>query len=416
MLFQEKLEEALCRVSRGESVAVLCLDLDRFKGVNDTLGHGIGDKLLQEVSRRLQDSLREGDTVARLGGDEFAIIQPIVDQPDRATSLGSRLIDILSAPYSVADHQIDIGVSIGIAIAPNDGDCAEQLLKNSDLALYKAKSDGRGVYRFFEPEMDARMRKRREMEVDLRAAVANNELEIFYQPFIDLTVSEVIGFEALLRWRSPKRGLVPPDEFVRLAEEIGLISTIGAWVLRTACAEAVKWPNQIKVAVNLSAAQFKSEKLVLDVISALGSSGLSPQRLELEITETVMLRDTATTLATLHQIKALGVAISMDDFGTGYSSLSYLRKFPFDNIKIDRSFVRDITGEDESMAVVRAVLGLGSSLGMVTTAEGVETPEQLRTLRAEGCAVAQGFLFSPAVPAAEIRPLLERLRCELVAA
>jgi EAL domain-containing protein (putative c-di-GMP-specific phosphodiesterase class I) len=272
------------------------------------------------------------------------------------------------------------------------------------------------VHRFFAPEMDAKMRKRRELEMDLRAALANHEFELFYQPLVDVEAGKVLGFEALLRWRHPARGLVPPADFIALAEEIGLIAPIGAWVLKQACAEAATWPDQIKVSVNLSPIQFKSERLLLDIAAALGSSGLSPSRLELEITETVMLHDTEATLAMLRQIKALGVAIAMDDFGTGYSSLSYLRKFPFDKIKIDQSFVREISHEDESMAVVRAVMGLGSSLGMVTIAEGVETAEQLATLRAEGCTMAQGFLFSAAVPAGEVAGLLQRIPRELKAA
>jgi diguanylate cyclase (GGDEF)-like protein len=416
VLFQEKLDEAVVRIARGHSVAVFCLDLDRFKSVNDTLGHGIGDALLKLVADRLRKSVRESDTIARLGGDEFAIIQPFVEQPTGATSLAARIIEALSAPFIIGDHVIDIGTSIGVAVAPGDGLSADDLLKNSDLALYRAKSDGRGVYRFFEPEMDAKMRRRRELEMDLRAALGKNELELFYQPLINLAEGKVIGFEALLRWRSPERGLVPPNDFIPLAEEVGLIAPIGAWVLRQACVEAAAWPDHIKVAVNLSPIQFKSDRLVLDVASALGSSGLSPHRLELEITETVMLNDTETTLAMLRQIKALGVAISMDDFGTGYSSLSYLRKFPFDKIKIDQSFVREISDADESMAVVRAVVGLGSSLGMVTSAEGVETADQLRTLRAEGCTLAQGFLFSPAVPAGEIDALLRKIERDLEAA
>jgi diguanylate cyclase (GGDEF)-like protein len=416
VLFQEKLDEAMVRIARGHSVAVFCLDLDRFKSVNDTLGHGIGDALLKLVADRLRKAVRESDTIARLGGDEFAVIQPFVEQPTGATALASRIIETLSAPFIIGDHVIDIGASIGVAVAPGDGMSADDLLKNSDLALYRAKSDGRGVYRFFEPEMDAKMRKRRELEMDLRAALGKNELELFYQPLINLAEGKVIGFEALLRWRSPERGLVPPGDFIPLAEEIGLIAPIGAWVLRQACHEAATWPDHIKVAVNLSPIQFKSERLVLDVASALGSSGLSPHRLELEITETVMLNDTETTLAMLRQIKALGVSISMDDFGTGYSSLSYLRKFPFDKIKIDQSFVREISDADESMAVVRAVVGLGSSLGMVTSAEGVETADQLRTLRAEGCTLAQGFLFSPAVPAGEIDALLRKIESDLEAA
>jgi diguanylate cyclase (GGDEF)-like protein len=416
VLFQEKLSEALVRVPRGESVAVLCLDLDRFKFVNDTLGHGVGDELLKLVGERLRKSLRESDTVARLGGDEFAIIQPFAQQPNGATVLASRVIETLSAPFTIGDHQIEIGTSVGIAIAPNDGDTADQLLKSADLALYRAKSDGRGVHRFFAPEMDAQMRKRRELELDLRAALTNNDFEVFYQPLVDVAAGKVTGFEALLRWRHATRGLVPPSDFIPLAEEIGLIAPIGAWVLKQACTEATTWPEHIGVAVNLSPVQFKSERLLLDIVAALGASGLAPNRLELEITETVMLHDTEATLAMLRQIKALGVAIAMDDFGTGYSSLSYLRKFPFDKIKIDQSFVREISREDESIAVVRAVMGLGSSLGMATIAEGVETAEQLETLRQEGCTLAQGFLFSAAVPAAEIGALLTRIERDLEAA
>jgi diguanylate cyclase (GGDEF)-like protein len=416
VLFQEKLDEALVRVSRGERVAVMCLDLDRFKAVNDTLGHSVGDELLKLVAERLRACVREGDTVSRLGGDEFAIIQPSGEQPTGATALASRVIDSLSAPYTIAGHEIVIGTSIGISIAPDDGDTADQLLKNADLAMYRAKSDGRGVFRFFEPAMDAKMRARREMELELRTAQTNAEFVIFYQPLVNVTVGKVVGFEALLRWRSPARGLVPPSEFIALAEEIGLIVPIGNWVLKQACAEAAKWPSDIKIAINLSPVQFKSDRLVLDIVSALGASGLSPQRLELEITESVMLQETETTLEILRQIKALGVSISMDDFGTGYSSLSYLRKFPFDKIKIDQSFIRDLSDAHDSVAIVRAVMGLGSSLGMVTMAEGVETAEQLRTLRAEGCTEVQGFLFSPAVPADEIDALLRRIHRELDAA
>jgi diguanylate cyclase (GGDEF)-like protein len=416
VLFQEKLDEALVRVSRGERVAVMCLDLDRFKAVNDTLGHSVGDELLKLVAERLRACVREGDTVSRLGGDEFAIIQPSGEQPTGATALASRVIDSLSAPYTIAGHEIVIGTSIGISIAPDDGDTADQLLKNADLAMYRAKSDGRGVFRFFEPAMDAKMRARREMELELRTAQTNAEFVIFYQPLVNVTVGKVVGFEALLRWRSPARGLVPPSEFIALAEEIGLIVPIGNWVLKQACAEAAKWPSDIKIAINLSPVQFKSDRLVLDIVSALGASGLSPQRLELEITESVMLQETETTLEILRQIKALGVSISMDDFGTGYSSLSYLRKFPFDKIKIDQSFIRDLSDAHDSVAIVRAVMGLGSSLGMVTMAEGVETAEQLRTLRAEGCTEVQGFLFSPAVPADEIDALVRRIHRELDAA
>jgi len=408
MLFRERLDEALTRVLRGDSLAVLCLDLDQFKAVNDTLGHPVGDGLLKAVSDRLRACVREGDTVARLGGDEFAVIEVAGAQPTAATVLADRIIAALSAPYTIADHQVIIGTSVGIAMAPEDGTSADLLLKHADLALYRAKSDGRGVYRFFEPAMDARMQARRALELDLRKALANAEFELFYQPLVSLPAQRVVAFEALLRWRHEQRGLVAPSDFIPLAEEIGLIAPLGAWALKQACQEATTWPDGIRVSVNLSPIQFKSGTLVLNVVAALASSGLDPQRLELEITESVLLRDTEGTLATLRQLKALGVSIAMDDFGTGYSSLSYLRKFPFDKIKIDQSFVQGISGEDESLAIVRAVTGIGRSLGMLTTAEGVETLGQLEALRAEGCTEMQGYFFSRPVPSSQIRELLDR--------
>ena len=360
--------------------------------------------------------MRDTDTASRLGGDEFAIILTTSVEPIGVTSLASRIIESLSAPYNIAGHKVIIGTSVGIALAPEDGTTPDDLLKNADLALYRAKSDGRGVYRFFEPGMDAKVQARRAMELDLRKALENEEFELFYQPLVNLADREIVAFEALLRWRHPERGLISPLEFIPLAEEIGLIVPIGAWVLKQACARAVTWPDHIKVSVNLSPVQFKSNTLVLNVMSALNASELDPKRLELEITETVMLHDTEGTLATLMRLRELGVSISMDDFGTGYSSLSYLRKFPFDKIKIDQSFVRSLSGEDESAAIVRAVTGLGRSLGMTTTAEGVETTDQLEMLRKEGCAEVQGFLFSAPVPGDEIAALLERLNRSLRAA
>ncbi|MFI5013732.1 MAG: PAS-domain containing protein [Hyphomicrobiales bacterium] len=416
VLFRDQLDEALGSVPRDGSVAVLCLDLDQFKAVNDTLGHPVGDELLKMVAERLRACLRDSDMVARLGGDEFAIIEIGGSQPTAATSLAGRVIESVSAPYMIGDHQVVVGTSVGIAIAPGDGTSADQLLKNADLALYRAKSDGRSIYRFFEPAMDAKMQARRVLELDLRKAVANEEFELFYQPLISLPVREVVAFEALLRWRHPERGLVSPADFIPLAEEIGLIAPLGAWVLRKACFEAATWPDRIKVTVNLSPIQFRTGTLVLNVASALAASGLSPRRLELEITETVLLRDTDAILAILRDLKALGVSISMDDFGTGYSSLSYLRKFPFDKIKIDQSFVHGLSGEDESLAIVRAVTGLGRSLGMVTTAEGVETLGQVEALRAEGCTEMQGYYFSPPVPTGQIRELLEEVNRSLKAA
>jgi diguanylate cyclase (GGDEF)-like protein len=409
-LLKEEMGKALKLTQRGDPLGVLCLDLDHFKSVNDTLGHPIGDALLKAVAQRLRANVRPEDTVARLGGDEFAVLQIGAEQPVGATELATRLIRELNHPYELDGHQVVIGVSVGVAIAPNDGADPDILMKNADMALYRAKEDGRGTYRFFESEMDAKMQARRRLELDLRKALAVGEFEVFYQPQINLSTNAVSGFEALLRWRHPERGLVPPGEFIPLAEEIGLIGAIGRWTLRQACVQAMTWPSGIRLAVNLSPAQFKSGTLVLDVISALVDSGFTANRLELEITETVLLQDTDTTIDTLNQLRNLGVHISMDDFGTGYSSLGYLRKFPFDKIKIDRSFIHDLGDKSDSIAIVRAVAGLGSTLGIATTAEGVETPEQLAMLRKEGCTEVQGFLFSKALPASELPELLRKLK------
>jgi len=407
VLFKERLEEALKRVPRGESVAVLSLDLDNFKSVNDTLGHPIGDALLESVAERLRVSVRENDTIARLGGDEFAVVQVGSEQPAGATALAQRVIDALSTPYDIEGHQVVIGTSIGIAVAPLDGSDADELQKNGDMALYRAKSEGRGTYRFFETEMDARMQSRRALELDLRKALMADEFELHYQPVLDLKTNEICSLEALIRWQHPTRGIVAPGDFIPLAEDMGLIVPIGEWVLRRACLDAMSWPGNVRVAVNLSPVQFKSKRLLESVVSALAMSKLPANRLELEITEGVLLVEHASTLATLHQLRALGAHIAMDDFGTGYSSLSYLRSFPFDKIKIDRSFISNITTEQNSVAIVRAVTGLSASLGMATTAEGVETREQLERVRAEGCTEVQGFLLSAAKPADEILAILE---------
>ena len=407
--FRAELEKAIKRAMRGEDIAVLCLDLDHFKAVNDTLGHLVGDELLQAVAERLQKCVRDTDVVSRLGGDEFAIIQMASMQPEGATSLVPRIIETLSEPYTLGDHIAVIGVSVGISLAPADGVTAEELLKNSDLALYRAKESGRGTYSFFEPAMNAKMQARRMLEMDLRTALSNNEFKLHYQPLVSISRQEVVGFEALIRWNHPERGLVPPADFIGVAEETGLITAIGTWVLGEACREAATWPDHIRIAVNLSPLQFKSPTLLLDVVAALGKSGLSPRRLELEITETVMLNDTEATLETLRQLKELGIAISMDDFGTGYSSLGYLRKFPFSKIKIDQSFIRSLSSGQESLAIVKAITGLGESLGMVTTAEGVETLDQLNALSAEGCNEVQGYFFSRPVPANEVRALLRSI-------
>ncbi len=406
VLLREKMEQCLARVRRGESLAVFFLDLDHFKSVNDSLGHAVGDAMLQAVADRLRGCVRESDTVARLGGDEFAILQVGAAQPTAATALAQRILDVLSTQIEIGGHQLVTGASVGIAVSPNDGDCPEQLMKNADLALYRAKQDGRNAFRFFEHDMDVKMKLRRSLELDLRKALAQGEFELFYQPVVNVSTNEITGAEALLRWNHPERGMVPPVEFISLSEEIGLIIPLGEWVLRTACADAATWEQDISVAVNLSPVQFKSNNLVTTVVSALASSGLPASRLELEITESVLMQDNDSTLKTLHQFRALGVRISMDDFGTGYSSLSYLRRFPFNKIKIDRSFIQDLPGEIDSLSIVRAVTGLGSSLGMATTAEGVETAEQLAVLREEGCTEMQGYIFSPPRPAREFVKLL----------
>jgi diguanylate cyclase (GGDEF)-like protein len=408
VLFREHLVKALESVDR-EKLAVLCIDLDRFKAVNDTLGHPIGDALLRAVSDRLRASARPTDLVARLGGDEFAIVQAGTEQPFGATALATRLIAEIAKPFELDGHQVVIGASVGISIAPNDGNDPDRLLKNADLALYRAKSDGRDSCRFFELDMDARMQARRTMEIDLRRALALGEFEVYYQPLVTLETGKICAFEALLRWHHPVRGMVPPMEFIPVAEEIGLIGQIGAWVLKQACLEATKWPNDIHIAVNLSPAQFRHRAVVLDVVAALGTSGLPACRLEVEITEAVLLQHTESNIGILDELRNLGVRISMDDFGTGYSSLAYLQKFPFDKIKIDRSFVNGLD-RPESIAIVRAVTGLGSSLGMKTTAEGVETEEQLMKLKEEGCTEVQGYLFSKPVPAAQAALLLQSLK------
>jgi diguanylate cyclase (GGDEF)-like protein len=414
-LFREQLQQALRSAKRDDHIAVLCLDLDHFKSVNDSLGHPIGDDLLKEVALRLVGCVRGGDTVSRLGGDEFSIVQVGNKfQASSAATLASRLVEVVSAPYEIQGHQIVIGLSVGISVTPNDGCDPDQLLKNADMALYRAKADGRGTFRFFEAGMDARAQARRLLEVDLRAALLRSEFVVHYQPIQDIKSDRIVGFEALVRWNHPLRGMIPPLNFIPLAEETGLIVQLGDWVLRTACREAAGWSQNVCVAVNLSPAQFKDRNLVSSVVSALAVSGLAAYRLELEITESVLLQDSDVTLATLHKLRALGVRISMDDFGTGYSSLSYLRSFPFDKIKIDRSFVSELASRDDAMAIVRAVTGLGKSLGISTTAEGVETNEQLALLRLEGCTEVQGYLFSPPHPAEDVERMLAEGRPRIV--
>jgi diguanylate cyclase (GGDEF)-like protein len=406
VLFQEQLGRALAGVNRGERLAVLYLDLDNFKSVNDTLGHQIGDELLKVVAGRLRGCIRETDTVARVGGDEFAIVQTGIDQPSDTAALARRIREALLAPYDLLGHAVVGDASIGISVAPDDGTEPIELLKNADMALYRAKADGRGTYRFFEPEMDARMKARRTLELALRAALAKGEFELYYQPLVGLQDDEVTSCEALIRWHHPERGTIVPAEFIPLAEEIGLIVPLGEWVLRKACADAVLWPDHVKVAVNLSPTQVMSKNLVPVVVGALASSGLPAHRLEIEITESVLLQNTEMTLSTLHQLRELGVKISMDDFGTGYSSLSYLRSFPFDKIKIDRCFISGLADGEDSRAIVQAIAGLARNLGIMTTAEGVETQQQLQQVKFLGCTEMQGFLFSPPRRVEEIAQLL----------
>jgi diguanylate cyclase (GGDEF)-like protein len=402
VLLNDRLELALGRVQREEMVAVHHLDLDQFKAVNDTFGHPCGDRLLRIVAERLCGLTGEADTISRMGGDEFVIVQTAIADPADATSLAQRVIEELSEPYDIDGQQAVIGVSIGISVGPGDGSSPDKLLRNADLALYRAKSDGRGTFRFFEPVMDLQMQARRIMEQDLRKALPAGEFELHYQPVVNLASNEISGFEALVRWNHPIRGMISPADFIPLAEEIGFIVPMGEWIIRQACTTAAQWPDHLHVAVNISAIQFRSPGLMQLIVGALAASGLAPTRLEIEITESVLLNNREATLAVLHQLRALGIRIAMDDFGTGYSSLTYLQSFPFDKIKIDRSFVKNITENASSLNIVRAVAALANGMGMTATAEGVETAEQLDRIASEGCTEMQGFLFSRPLPAAEI--------------
>jgi diguanylate cyclase (GGDEF)-like protein len=405
ILLNDRLRRTLAR-PRNEGVAVLCLDLDRFKDLNDTLGHPVGDALLKAVAERLRNCVRDEDTVARWGGDEFVVVQRALKPSKDAAVLASRIISKLSEPFTVEGHRVVVGCSIGIAVSPTDGIDPDILLKYADVALYRSKSDAPGTFSFFQEEMNTRIQARRTLEHDLRRAITNGEFELFYQPLLNLRRNEVSGFEALLRWRHPERGLVLPGTFIPLAEETGLILPIGEWVIGQACREATNWPHSFDIAVNLSAVQFKNDALVGVVRDALACSGLSPERLELEITESVLLKNNDAIMSILRELRTLGVRVALDDFGTGYSSLSYLRSFPFDKIKIDRQFIADLSDTcADSLAIVRAVARLGGALGMSTTAEGVETRGQLERVRAEGCTEMQGYLLSPPQPASEIARL-----------
>lgn len=391
----------------GAGPAVLLIDLDRFKAVNDTLGHPVGDALLRLVAKRLRSVLRSGDVVARIGGDEFALLVPPIPEPVDLAQLAKRIVDVLGRSYLIDGHLVNIGASIGVAQAPRDGHGHSQVLRSADLALYHAKQSGRSTWSFFEPQMDARALARRALEIDLRRALALREFELHYQPQVDLGTDAIVGFEALLRWRHPGRGLVPPADFIPLAEEIGLIVPLGEWVLREACCAATRWPPGMSVAVNVSPHQFAdTARLVRLVAKSLEASGLPGHRLEIEITESVLLRHEQAVLTALHSLRAMGVRMAMDDFGTGYSSLSQLYSFPFDKIKIDRSFVRDRGDAAGQAAIIRAITALGASLGMATIAEGVETSEQLARIRAEGCTSVQGYLFSRPVPVDQVDRLI----------
>jgi diguanylate cyclase (GGDEF)-like protein len=405
-LFHERLKTELANIAPGEQLAVHYIDIDEFKSVNDSLGHLIGDELLKSVAATLSRCVDASDFVARLGGDEFAIVQTKVRSTADVTELVKRVFDAIREPFECLGHQLSTDASIGIALAPEHGLDLDQILKNADLAMYAAKSAGRRTYRFFEPDMDAQVKARRKLELDLRQAIADEALEVYYQPCVSLADNAITGCEALVRWRHPERGMISPAEFIPIAEETGLINQLGEWVLTTACAEASKWPDDIKLAVNVSPVQFRSDTLALKIVAALAESGLAASRLELEITEAVLIRDDDAALAILHQLRGIGVRIALDDFGTGYSSLSYLQRFPFDKIKIDRCFVTDIAEANGSSGIVRAVVNIAAERHMTTTAEGVETREQQELLRALGCSEMQGYLFSRPKPAAEIRQML----------
>ncbi|WP_374370514.1 putative bifunctional diguanylate cyclase/phosphodiesterase [Dongia sp.] len=409
-LFRDRLVQVVARAKRtGTTVAVLSLDLDRFRSVNEMGGTEAGDALLREVAVRLTDSIRADDTVARISGDEFAVIQVGVSHPDGPAIMAARLIKAMAQPFALPGHAepIVVGASLGIALYPSDGEDGDTLMRAADHARARAKEGGRGTYRFCEPEMDRRLQERRALEADLRQALATEQFELYYQPLADCQSTRLQGFEALLRWRHPERGMVSPAEFIPLAEECGLINTLGAWVLRSACRAAAAWPRQIPVAINLSPVQFRQPDLATEILGILKETGLAPERLELEITEGVLISEPERTLATLNALKEAGIRISLDDFGTGYSSLSYLQRFPFDKLKIDHSFIQGMESHSGSMAIVRAVIALGRSLHLTITAEGVETPKQLALLQAQACDQAQGYLLGRPLPGEDAKRLID---------
>jgi diguanylate cyclase (GGDEF)-like protein len=413
--FRETLDSWFQQLQPDACFALHWIDLDHFKSVNDTLGHPAGDALLKSVAKRLRGILRGPDVVARLGGDEFAIIQSGVTTETQAAKLAKRVLRAIGEPHHVLGRKVSVRASIGIVLAPSQGRDADELLKNADLALYRAKASGRGAYAFFQPELDQKMAEQWNLEADLRSALDEQQLELYYQPIVELERKEVMGFEALMRWHHPRLGMVSPADFIPLAEETGLIVEMGIWALKQACEEAAGWPEHIKVTVNLSSVQFEQGDLYKAVKDALAFSGLSPVRLELEITESLLLRDEAKTHNLLHKLRSLGVKIALDDFGTAYASLSYLRSFPFDKIKIDRTFIADLDKpkRKDCVAIIHAVAGLAKQMQMSTVAEGVETLDQLRTVTKAGCEEVQGFFFSKPVPAGEVKAVLAGCRAML---
>jgi diguanylate cyclase (GGDEF)-like protein len=406
VLFREQLEQSLQRLMRGQGFAVLCLDLDHFKSVNDTLGHPVGDALLKQVGQRLLGCVRHGDLVARLGGDEFAIIQANVRDPSQPESLAVRVVEAIGTAFEIDGNPISIGTSIGVTLAPRDGADADKLMQNADLALYRSKNAGRGVYAFFKTEMDEQLQSRRSLEIDLRRALAEETLELLYQPVFCLSSEQVLGFEALVRWQHPERGTIPAEECIAIAEEMGLMAEVGEWTLLNACAQAARWPERCKICINVSAVQFLKRNLIENVLQALALSGLPAHRLELELNETVLLQENQNALAMLHQLSQLGVRIVLDEFGTGYCSLANLTAFPFDAIKLDKALLADVQRREESRAIAQSVVALGGGLGMTTLAGGIENLDQLGLVRSWGCHCAQGNLLSPPVPAAEALRLL----------
>jgi diguanylate cyclase (GGDEF)-like protein len=413
--FHETLDSWFQDLQPGDGFALHWIDLDHFKAVNDSLGHPAGDALLKSVAKRLRGILRGPDVVARLGGDEFAIIQSGVTTEVQAAKLAKRVLRAIGELHHVLGRKVSVGASIGIVLAPSQGGDADELLRNADLALYRAKASGRGNYAFFKSELDQKLAQQWSMETDLRSAIAERQLELYYQPIVELQKNEVAGFEALMRWHHPLLGMVSPSTFIPLAEQTGMIVEMGAWALKQACQEAATWPEHIKVTVNLSSVQFEHGDLYKDVQDALSFSGLSPDRLELEVTESVLLRDDANTHKLLHKLRALGVKFALDDFGTAYASLSYLRSFPFDKIKIDRTFIADLDNpkRKDCIAIIHAVAGLAKQMQMSTVAEGVETLDQLKTVTIAGCEEVQGFYFSKPVPAGEVKALLAGCRTRL---